>query len=72
MVRRILYPLVIPDRNISRNQDTDNPTIIYIYILCMSNCLFVSLYPINVKAEIGTKLCVGPFITPGKVVSQSF
>ena len=37
---------------------------IYIY-----TCLSVCLYPINVKTAepIGTKFCVGPHMTPGKV-----
>ena len=44
-----------------------------IYILCLSVCLFVCLYPINVKTTepIGPKFCVGPHVTPGKVYEWS-
>ena len=49
-----------------------NVSIIYIYTLLdwVSVCLFVCLFPINVKtAEI--KFCVGPHMTPGKVYGCS-
>ena len=44
-----------------------------IYILCSSICLFVHLYPSNVKTAepIGPKFCVGPHMTPGKVYGYS-
>ena len=40
-----------------------------IFILCMSGCLFVSFYPINVKpAEaIGPIFCIESDMTQGKV-----
>ena len=42
-----------------------------IYILCLSVCLIVRLYPINVKTAepIGPKFCAGPHMsmTPGNV-----
>ena len=42
---------------------------LYIYFACLSGCLFVCLYPINVKTAepIGSKFCVGSRVTPGKV-----
>ena len=46
---------------------------IYIYILCLAVCLFVCLYPINVKTNelIRSKFCVGPHMTPRKVYGFS-
>ena len=40
-----------------------------IFILCMSVCLFVSLYPINVKTAeaIGPIFCIESDMTQGKV-----
>ena len=45
-----------------------------IYILCLPVCLFVCLYPINVKmAEpIGPTFFVAPRVTPGKVYGWSY
>ena len=45
------------------------PSSIYIYVACVFVCLFVYLYPINVKTveQIGPKFCVGHHKTPGKV-----
>ena len=42
---------------------------IYTFLVCLSNCLC----PINVKTVklIGTKFCVGPHMTPGKVYGWS-
>ena len=44
-----------------------------IYILCLAVCLFVCLYPINVKTNelIRSKFCVGPHMTPQKVYGCS-
>ena len=44
-----------------------------IYILCLAVCLFVCLYPINVKTNelIRSKFCVGPHMTPRKVYGCS-
>ena len=40
---------------------------------CNFVCLFVRLYPINVKTvkPIGPKLCMGPHMTPGKAYKCS-
>ena len=42
------------------------------YFACLSGCLFVYLYPINVKTAemIGPKFCVGPHVAPVKVVEN--
>ena len=42
---------------------------LYINLACLSVCLFVCLYPINVKTAkpIGPKFFVGPHVSPGKV-----
>ena len=42
---------------------------LYINLACLSVCLFVCLYPVNVKTTkpIGPKFFVGPHVTPGKV-----
>ena len=42
-------------------------------IFCLSVCLFVRLYPINVKTAepIGAKFRTGPHITPGKITGRS-
>ena len=44
-----------------------------IYILCLSGCLFVGLYPINAKMDepIGPNFFVRPRVTPGKVYELS-
>ena len=44
-----------------------------IYKFGLSVCLFVCLYPINVKTTepIGPKFCVGHHVTPGKVYEWS-
>ena len=44
-----------------------------IYKFSLSVCLFVCLYPINVKTTepIRPKFCVGPQGAPGKVYGQS-
>jgi len=44
-----------------------------ICILCLAVCLFVCLYPINVKTNglIRSKFCVGPHMTPQKVYGCS-
>ena len=43
------------------------------YILCLSGCLFVCLYPMNVKTAkpIRSKFCVGPHMTQGKIYEWS-
>ena len=43
---------------------------LYINLACLSVCLFVCLYPINVKTAepIGPKFFVGHHMTPGKLV----
>ena len=49
---------------------TDKPTSkSNLFILCLSVCSFVYLYPLNVKTakSIRPKFCVGPHLTPGKV-----
>ena len=45
---------------------------IYIYFACLFVCLAVCLYPMNVKTAelIGPKFCVGPYVTPGKVMKD--
>jgi len=46
---------------------------LYINLACQSVCLFVCLYPINVKTAepIGSEFCVGPHMTLGKVYGFS-
>ena len=43
---------------------------LYINLACLSVCLFVCLYPINVKTAepIGPKIFVGHHVTTGKVL----
>ena len=45
------------------------PRYLYINLACLSDCLSVCLYPINVKTAepIGSKFFVGHLGTPGKV-----
>ena len=48
-------------------------TNLYINLACLSVCLGVCLYPINVKTAepIRPKFCVGPHVSPGKVYEWS-
>ena len=47
-------------------------SVIFLYSLFV--CLSVCLYPINVKTAdpIGSKFCVGPYMTPGKFYAVSY
>ena len=64
-------PLVYISENISFQ--SPSPFILSICILCLSGCLFVCLYPINVKTAepSGAKFFVGPCATPGLVYGWS-
>ena len=51
------------------NRDFEAGLYLYINLDCLSVCLFVCLYPINVKTAepIGPKFFVGHHVTTGKV-----
>ncbi len=46
---------------------------IYTLLVCLSVCLFIRLYPMNIKTvePIQPKFCAGPYMTPGKVYECS-
>ena len=56
-------------QNKQTNKQTTNSTNISIYKFGLSGCLFVCLYPINVKTAepIGPNFFVGHYVTIGKV-----
>ena len=58
-----------PDRFSSFDVFWTKANYLYLFILYILVCNGVCLYPVNVKTyqPTGTKFCVGPRMTPGKV-----
>ena len=69
-----LQPYILPRFKVA--QPCLNSALLYTNLACLSVfsvCLFVFLYPINVKTAepIGPKFCVGHHVTTGKVYESS-